>query len=152
MGITQMDERQLAINAIQLMVDAETAAWNRLDADALVALFHPDMVWVWPPDAASHDPESWVMPMGRFDASRWISACGGKNGFLVDARNGQVLNENFVLRAIEGLHHLLHFLALRSSPFLPVDDRDSIGSIASGDNLVTGIRCNANYCRQSDHP
>jgi len=73
MGITKMDERQRAINAIQLMVDAETSAWNRLDADALVALFHPDMVWVWPPNAASHDPESWVMPMGRFDASRWKS-------------------------------------------------------------------------------
>ena len=68
-----MDERQLAINAIQSLVDAETAAWNRLDADALVALFHPDMVWVWPPDSASHDPESWVLPMGRFDASRWKS-------------------------------------------------------------------------------
>ena len=68
-----MDERQRAINEIQSLVDAETEAWNNLDAEALVALFHPDMVWVWPPDAISHDPESWVMPMGRFNAARWTS-------------------------------------------------------------------------------
>ena len=30
---------------IQAMVDRETAAWDRQDADALVSLFHPDMVW-----------------------------------------------------------------------------------------------------------
>lgn len=27
------------------MVDRETAAWDRQDAEALVELFHPDMVW-----------------------------------------------------------------------------------------------------------
>jgi uncharacterized protein (TIGR02246 family) len=30
---------------IQAMVDVETAAWNAQDAEALVSLFHPDMVW-----------------------------------------------------------------------------------------------------------
>ena len=30
------------------MVDRETAAWDRQDADGLVGLFHPDMVWPWP--------------------------------------------------------------------------------------------------------
>src|SRR5262245_47829378 len=30
---------------IQELVDRETAAWNAQDADALVSLFHPDMVW-----------------------------------------------------------------------------------------------------------
>ncbi len=68
-----MSPRQLAHDEIQSVVDSETNAWNNLDADALVALFHPDMVWVWPPDAQSHDPETWVMPMGRFDADRWKS-------------------------------------------------------------------------------
>ena len=29
--------------------DAETAAWNARDADALASLFHPDTVWPWPP-------------------------------------------------------------------------------------------------------
>jgi ketosteroid isomerase-like protein len=53
------------------MVDAETAAWNARDAEALVSLFHPDMVWPWPPTAEAHDPMTWVMPYGRFDRERW---------------------------------------------------------------------------------
>jgi ketosteroid isomerase-like protein len=57
---------------IQEMVDRETAAWDHQDADARVSLFHPDMVWPWPPDAASHDPERWVFPQGRYDRARWM--------------------------------------------------------------------------------
>jgi ketosteroid isomerase-like protein len=53
------------------MVNRETDAWNRKDPGALVALFHPDMVWPWPPNPESHDPMKWVMPMGRFNADRW---------------------------------------------------------------------------------
>ena len=56
---------------IRALIDAETAAWNTRDAQALVSLFHPDTVWPWPPDAAAHDPMQWVMPMGRFDRERW---------------------------------------------------------------------------------
>jgi ketosteroid isomerase-like protein len=56
---------------IQAMVDRETAAWDRQDADALVDLFHPDMVWPWPPDARAHDPATWVFPQGRYDRERW---------------------------------------------------------------------------------
>jgi len=56
---------------IQAMVDRETDAWNRQDAEALVSLFHPDMVWPWPPDTTSHDPETWVFPLGRYERSRW---------------------------------------------------------------------------------
>jgi ketosteroid isomerase-like protein len=59
---------------IQAMVDAETAAWNARDAEALVSLFHPDMFWPWPPDAQSHDPATWVMPFGRYDRARWKAA------------------------------------------------------------------------------
>jgi len=58
---------------IQLMVDRETAAWNARDAENLADLFHPDMVWVWPPDSASHDPTTWILPMGRFDRTRWVA-------------------------------------------------------------------------------
>ncbi len=57
--------------AIRGMVDAETAAWNARDADALVSLFHPDAVWPWPPQADAHDPMTWVMPFGRFNRERW---------------------------------------------------------------------------------
>jgi ketosteroid isomerase-like protein len=56
---------------IRAMVDRETAAWDRQDAAALVDLFHPDMVWPWPPSAAAHDPVEWVFPQGRFDRARW---------------------------------------------------------------------------------
>ena len=56
---------------IRDLVDRETAAWDRQDADALVELFHPDMVWPWPAHERGHDPATWIMPMGRFDAVRW---------------------------------------------------------------------------------
>jgi ketosteroid isomerase-like protein len=60
-----------AENAVRAMVDLETSAWDRKDAATLVSLFHPDMVWPWPPSADSHDPITWVMPLGRFNADRW---------------------------------------------------------------------------------
>ena len=53
------------------MVDRETAAWDACDAEALVDLFHPDAVWPWPPNPDSHDPATWVMPLGRFNRARW---------------------------------------------------------------------------------
>lgn len=56
---------------IQAMVDRETAAWEKQDAEALVALFHPDMVWPWPPDNRSHDPALWSFTQGRFNSERW---------------------------------------------------------------------------------
>lgn len=56
---------------IREMVDRETRAWDHQDADALVAIFHPDMVWPWPPDADAHDPEDWIFPLGRYDRERW---------------------------------------------------------------------------------
>lgn len=61
-----MQEKQ-----IQEMVDRETRAWDEQDADALVSLFHPDMVWAWPPTAQDHDPLHWVFVMGRYDRERW---------------------------------------------------------------------------------
>ena len=57
--------------AISSMVNAETAAWNARDADALVSLFHPDSVWPWSPSADAHDPMTWVMPFGRYNRERW---------------------------------------------------------------------------------
>ncbi len=62
---------------IRGMVDRETSAWDRQDAEALVDLFHPDMVWPWPPDSRAHDPEGWVFPQGRFNRERWRSAWQG---------------------------------------------------------------------------
>ncbi len=59
---------------IQEMVDRETRAWDAQNAAALVAIFHPDMVWPWPRDALAHDPNGWVFPFGRFDRARWQAA------------------------------------------------------------------------------
>jgi ketosteroid isomerase-like protein len=56
---------------IQALIDRETAAWDAQDAEALVDLFHPDMIWPWPPDADSHDPATWLFPQGRYNRERW---------------------------------------------------------------------------------
>jgi ketosteroid isomerase-like protein len=56
---------------IREMVDRETRAWNQQDADALVDLFHPDMVWPWPPDPMAHDPAGWILTQGRYNRERW---------------------------------------------------------------------------------
>ena len=53
------------------IVHRETRAWNTQDVELLLSIFHPDMVWPWPPDAQAHDPADWVWGMGRFDAERW---------------------------------------------------------------------------------
>ena len=68
-----MTRRTTTEAQIQAMVDRETLAWDRQDATALVDLFHPDMVWPWPPDGQAHDPALWVFPLGRFDRERWRS-------------------------------------------------------------------------------
>lgn len=53
------------------MIDRETKAWNEKDAEALVSLFHPDMVWPWPGDQNAHNPVEWIFPFGRFNRDRW---------------------------------------------------------------------------------
>jgi len=37
------------------IVNKETNAWNNRDVDALIGIFHPDMVWPWPESNTSHD-------------------------------------------------------------------------------------------------
>jgi ketosteroid isomerase-like protein len=56
---------------IEEIVHRETRAWDRKDVDLLLTIFHPDMVWPWPPSPEAHDPALWVMELGRFDADRW---------------------------------------------------------------------------------
>ncbi|MFB6154831.1 MAG: nuclear transport factor 2 family protein [Haloferacaceae archaeon] len=57
--------------AIRDAVDRETAAWDRQDVETLLDLFHPDMVWAWPPTAYDHDPQAWDLEFGRYDRERW---------------------------------------------------------------------------------
>ena len=56
---------------IQEIVDRETRAWDTQDIPLLLSIFHPDMVWVWPPTSTDHDPVTWEMPLGKFDWQRW---------------------------------------------------------------------------------
>ena len=56
---------------IQEMTDRETDAWDSGDAEALVSLFHPDMVWPWPRHEHAHNPVDWISPMGRYNRERW---------------------------------------------------------------------------------
>jgi ketosteroid isomerase-like protein len=56
---------------IQEMVDRESRAYETYDAELMLTLFHPDMVWVWPPHSRAYDPMEWVLRMGRFDQERW---------------------------------------------------------------------------------
>jgi ketosteroid isomerase-like protein len=56
---------------IEEMVQRETRAWDTQDLDLLMSLFHPDMVWPWPPHPLAHDPVGWVLELGRFNYDRW---------------------------------------------------------------------------------
>lgn len=56
---------------IEEIVDRETRAWDTQDLDLLLSVFHPDMVWPWPPTVADHDPIDWVIEWGRYDEERW---------------------------------------------------------------------------------
>ncbi|MDQ1522694.1 MAG: hypothetical protein QOE47_618 [Pyrinomonadaceae bacterium] len=56
---------------IREIVNRETHAWDTQDVALLLTVFHPDMVWPWPPDARSHDPATWIFWAGRYDYERW---------------------------------------------------------------------------------
>jgi ketosteroid isomerase-like protein len=56
---------------IREIVTRETRAWDTKDVALLLTIFHPDMVWPWPPDARSHDPATWVFRAGRYNYERW---------------------------------------------------------------------------------
>jgi hypothetical protein len=60
-----------AEDAIREIVDRETRAWDTRDVDLLMTVFHPHMVWPWPPSSSAHDPMEWVLELGRFDHHRW---------------------------------------------------------------------------------
>lgn len=53
------------------IVNRETRAWDTKDIRLLMTVFHPDMVWPWPPAPDAHDPIDWVFWAGRYDYDRW---------------------------------------------------------------------------------
>ena len=56
---------------IREIVNRETTAWDTKDIELLMSIFHPDMVWPWPPSPKSHDPIDWIFWAGRYDYERW---------------------------------------------------------------------------------
>ncbi len=56
---------------IEEIINRETRAWDTQDADLLMSILHPDMVWPWPRTSHSHDPMDWVLTIGRYDYKRW---------------------------------------------------------------------------------
>jgi len=56
---------------IQEMVDRESRAYDTADTALMMTIYHPDMVWAWPPNAHAHDPMEWVLRLGRFNYERW---------------------------------------------------------------------------------
>ncbi len=56
---------------IEEIVNRETRAWDTQNVNLLITVFHPDMVWPWPPTSYAHDPMDWEMVWGRFDRERW---------------------------------------------------------------------------------
>ncbi len=68
--MTKNDREKLEAE-IHEIVDRETRAWDTRDVDLLMTIFHPDMVWPWPPTAHHHDPAGWVLELGRYDHDRW---------------------------------------------------------------------------------
>jgi ketosteroid isomerase-like protein len=56
---------------IREIVDRETRAWDTKDVRLLLSVFHPDMVWPWPPTSQHHDPVDWIFWAGRYDYERW---------------------------------------------------------------------------------
>ena len=56
---------------IRELIEREMRAWETGDAELLLTVFHPDMVWPWPRSPTSYDPLDWDIGFGRFDRDRW---------------------------------------------------------------------------------
>jgi ketosteroid isomerase-like protein len=87
-----MDEVRQQIEEI---VNRETRAWDTQDVDLLITIFHPDMVWPWPPTPQSHDPMDWVIEWGRYDYDRW------KNGWQQLFDSHRLVHNKRIIRKIE---------------------------------------------------
>jgi len=56
---------------IQEIIDRESRAFETADVELMLSIYHPDMVWAWPPHPRAYDPMEWVLRMGRFNEDRW---------------------------------------------------------------------------------
>lgn len=71
MNLKEKEHIENIAREIEEIVNRETLAWDTQDADLLMTVFHPDMVWPWPRTSQSHDPMDWILEIGRFNYDRW---------------------------------------------------------------------------------
>lgn len=83
------------VSEIEEIVNRETRAWDTQNADLLMTIFHPDMVWPWPRTPQSHDPMDWVLDQGRYDYERW------KHGWLQLFATHNLVHNHREIRKIE---------------------------------------------------
>lgn len=122
---------------IEAMVHRETRAWDAQDADALVDLFHPDMVWPWPPTARDHDPATWTFFLGRYDRERW------KRSWQELFDTHELVHNRRVIRKIE--------ISREADAALAVVDIDTLWRDRQGrDNHWKG-RVSKGYTRMPNH-
>jgi predicted adenylyl cyclase CyaB len=81
--------------AIEELVHRETRAWDMKDVDLLMTVFHPDMVWPWPPTPSAHDPLGWVLEIGRYHHDRW------RDGWQALFDTHQLVHNRRTLRRVE---------------------------------------------------
>ncbi len=74
-----------ASSHIQSLLDREARAWQAGDAEAIVDLCHPDMLWPLTGGPMNHDPATWSLAWGRFDRQRWTALWQGLfDGFTLE--------------------------------------------------------------------
>jgi ketosteroid isomerase-like protein len=54
------------------IIERESRAFETSDAELMLTIYHPDMVWAWPPHEHAHDPMEWIMRVGRFNYDKWL--------------------------------------------------------------------------------
>lgn len=90
------------VSEIHEVIQRETDAWNSKSVDLLLSIFHPDMVWVWPPDNKHHDPVSWVSALGKFDYDRWAASYHSWFSTFELVRNEREIKKVFVTKEGDG--------------------------------------------------
>ena len=59
------------VDAIENVIHRETQAWDEGDVDLLFGIFHPELVWIWPPTGFVGDLLGSKLQVSRFDPDHW---------------------------------------------------------------------------------
>ena len=116
---------------LQEMVDRESRAYETYDANLMLTLFHPDMVWVWPPHSRAYDPMEWVLRMGRFEKNRWRAYLQKFFDEYEVLHNSRVTRKIYVSPALPGYHASANIRFMTSV----YADANASGAVPSSDTL-----------------